>query len=139
MSDHASFQALAKRLLEKNGRVAVLSFRATTEGAKPWQIAQASPVNLNVKMLFFPTVMRDDKGTVIPGNFQRAYLAYTSIEEAWADWHETNAPSVDPVPPVPKLTSKDVVIDGGREYRVVRPGEVKPGDQSILYDILIAG
>lgn len=139
MSDHASFQALAKRLLEKNGRIAVLSIRATAEGAKPWEITQSAPVNLNVTMLFFPTVMRDDKGTVIPGNFQRVYLAYTSIETAWTDWYETNAPSVDPIPDVPKLTSKDVVIDDGREYRIVRPGEVKPGDQSILYDMLIAG
>jgi len=139
MSDHVSFQALAKRLLEKNGRVAVLSIRATAEGAKPWDITQSAPVNLNVTMLFFPTVVRDDKGTVIPGNFQRVYLAYTSIETAWEEWYATNAPSVDPVPAVPKLTTKDVVIDGGREYRVVRPGEVKPGDQSILYDMLIAG
>lgn len=139
MSDHASFQALAQRLLGKNGRMCVLSIRVTTEGSKPWEITQSVPVNLNVKMLMFPTVMRDDKGTVIPGNFQRAYLASTSIDDAWAEWYETNAPSVDPVPERPKLTSKDVVIDGGREFRIVRPSEVKPGDQSILYDMLIAG
>lgn len=139
MSDHASFQNTAKTLLEKHGRICVLSIRATVEGAKPWNISHTAPIDLNVKMLLFPTVMRDDKGTVIPGNFQRCYVASTSIDAAWEEWYATNAPSVDPVPDRPKLTSKDVVIDGGREYRITRPSEVKPGDQSILYDMLIAG
>lgn len=139
MSDHSGFRATASALLQKNGRSATLSLKTTSPAAKPWEPAANVVVPLSVIMLFFPTTLRDDKGTVIPGNFQRCYFASSDAEEAWAAWYAANAPSVDPVPDFPKLTTKDTITDGGREYQIVRLAEVKPGEQSILFDVLIAG
>lgn len=140
MSDHSSFRATASALLQKHGRPSTLSLKSTSPGAaKPWEPNANVEVNLNIVIMFFPTTLRDDKGTVIPGNFQRAYFASSDAEEAWAEWYATNAPSVDPVPEFPKLTTKDTIVDDGRVYQFVRMNEVKPGEQSILFDITIAG
>jgi hypothetical protein len=137
MSDHSSFVTLASRLLQKNGRSSTLTIRTTTPGANPWDIAVTTDIPLTVIMMFVPTTVKDDKGTIIPGNFQRCYFASADAEAAYADWVLTNAPSLDDSLPI--LTTKDVITDGDREYRIVRLGQLKPGDQSILYDLLVAG
>lgn len=139
MSDHSSFRATASALLQKHGRPSTLSLKSTSAGAKPWEPNANVVIPLDLIIMFFPVTLRDDKGTVIPGNFQRAYFASADAEAAWAEWYATNAPSVDPAPAFPKLTTKDTITDGGREYQFVRMNEVKPGEQSILFDITIAG
>jgi len=137
MSDHSSFVTLASRLLQKNGRSSTLTLRTTVPGSNPWDIATTTDIPLTVIMMFVPTTVKDDKGTVIPGNFQRCYFASADAETAYAAWVLANAPSLDDS--LPTLTTKDVITDGDREYRIVRISQLKPGDQSILYDILVAG
>lgn len=138
MSDHSSFQNTASKLIQKNGRSAVLTLKMAVAGAEPWEPAANVEVPLTVKMLIFPTVMKDDKGTVIPGNFQRVYVSSIDLEAEFQAWLEVNAPSMVG-DPMPKITTKDTITDSGREYQIVRPSEVKPGDQSILFDMTVAG
>lgn len=139
MSDHSSFQNTASRLLQKNGRSVTLTLKSTVPGAKPYEPAANLEIPLSVIALIFPIQLRDDKGTVIPGNFQRAYFASIDAVAAWEAWYAANAPSVDPVPEFPKLTTKDTITDGDRVFQFVRQAELKPGDQSILFDITLAG
>lgn len=138
MSDHSGFRATASALLQKHGRSAVLSQKMASPGPTPWEPGANVVVPLTAIMLFFPTTLRDDKGSVIPGDFQKCFVASADLETAFAAWIEVNAPSLEGTP-MPKITTKDTITDNGKEFRIVRVNDVKPGDQSILYEITIAG
>jgi hypothetical protein len=138
MSDHQDFRDTASELLQENGRSVTLSLRTTVAGAKPWEPGSNSVINLTVIALVFPMVMKDDKGTVIPGNFNGCFIASQDIDQAYETWVDGNAPSLSGTP-TPKLTTKDVIVDGNREFRIIRVEEIKPGDQTILYELLMGG
>jgi hypothetical protein len=96
-------------------------------------------IPLTITMMFVPTTLKDDKGTIIPGNFHTCYFASADAEDAYAAWVLAYAPSLDG-DSLPILTTKDfITTDDMRAFRIVRIDQLKPGDQSILYELLVAG
>lgn len=119
MADHQKFLALATRLIKKHGRL--VAFNKLAEGGdpdRPWGDNEMPPVPLGSYM-----------GCMVPfrGN---------DFGSSWADFDLSkvadNILLVAGVPGV-ELADAEILIDGGKDFKIEWVQVLKPADLTILY------
>lgn len=140
MVNYVKLAATAQRLIEANGRDVTLYKKELTPAAaaKPWRGVPASTAPEStmgpIKIAFVPVggsglgyLLQDENGQVSKEITQEGLMAADSI----------TALSPPPTELDPKLYS--TVVDGSRAFRIVKIGELKPGDTSLIFVVGLAG
>lgn len=130
MADFVRLAAVAKRLVEANGRLVQGYRRATTpaDGAKPWRgtAAAATGTPAALPICFVPPgggglgFVQSVDGTLDPATEQIGLLAAESVPAG-----------VDAL-----LLSS--IVDGGAAWRVLRVDQLKPADVALLFVLQLA-
>lgn len=113
MSDHASFQSLATRLIEKHGRNVQLVEKVQSGGVA-WNPAHQE-VKTTVKAVGI-TIRNDEFPDALIQKGDRGYLVDSAV---------------------PVTTEMKIIDDG--EFEILDFIEIKPGDQSILFKVVARG
>lgn len=135
MADFVKLAATAKRLVEANGRDAVLfkKDRTPANAAEPWRgpdLAAPTPVGGigPVKVAFVPAT---------GGGFGK--LLFDTDDSLRVKIDEVGLLAVDSVTALtPAATAEDVeeadtLRDGSKVYKIVSVGHLKPADTSLLF------
>lgn len=119
MAEYDSAIALAKRLIDRKGRVVnVRKSNATApDPSKPWEVEENPEINFSARAVVVPIESRyvDGKTTLVTD--KQMYLA-----------------SADATFPV---TVDCRVMDKGYENQVIRVDLLEPGEQAVLYTVIV--
>lgn len=141
--DYVKMAAMAKRLIEKNGRACTFSRlgRDPADATKPWRGPNSAtgathpPVAYtNVKAVIFgeefvvgqhtqpmfPEQFAQGKGGIVRTGYEYLLVADTSFPGGHVD-----------------ITTIDAVNDGVRNYRVVKAAELMPGVTPLIYQLTL--
>lgn len=112
--------ATAQRLIKKNGQLVVWRQAATpaVDGAEPWNVATAAPVDNFVFVCFVPVRDRESRKLI-------QYLTGTEVESGQTAGL-MGAVGFEP-------TTKDVVIRDGKTLRIVSLDCLSPNGQKVLW------
>lgn len=119
MAEYDKAIALAKRLIEKKGRL--MSFQRVSTDAPdpdtPWEVDVIATPKHSARAVVFPVEQKYVDGTTIRQTDQQMLVAAASLPE--------------------ELTLSFRIQDGGLTYEVVKIEELKPGEQRILYTVFV--
>lgn len=127
--DYANFQALAKRLIDENGRAIVLvqSSRTPANGAQPWRAptfpaSGTGATEVTATGVFLAYKESDIPGQLVKRGEKRCLVAVTDL-----------APLTD-------IRQFDAVrdVDDDETWRILDAQLIHPGDTRILYDLRIS-
>ncbi len=126
--DYVSFQNLAERLIEENGRTISLVRRDQgnpTDPSKPWRgSTEADEITVVVKGVFVEFEKQDFDGTLVRRGDKRILIADKSVND------ESSASNL-------KIEDYDHVLDGGVRWKIITAELIEPGDLRIMFDIQV--
>lgn len=119
MAEYDSAVALAKRLIDKKGRL--MSFQRVSTAAPdsdtPWEVDEVVTPKHSARAVVFPVEQKYVDGTTIRQTDQQMFVAAASLPE--------------------ELTLSFRIQDRGLTYEVVKIEELRPGEQRILYTVFV--
>lgn len=127
MAEYDSARALARRLIDTKGRDLIL--RTVADGtlpdsAQPWDPADTkSTTDTTVRGVVVPASREFQEGSLVRVAEKTAYIA-ASPSATGSDI---------------SISQKDLIIDGGRAYRIVEFNLLAPGEQDVLYTLQLRG
>ena len=128
MVNFVSFQNLAERLIEENGRTISLVRRDQgnlTDPAKPWRgSTEADEITVVVKGVFIEYEKMDFDGSLVRRGDKRLLVAAKSVTD------ESSASNL-------KIEDYDHVLDGGVRWKIITAELIEPGDLRIMFDIQV--
>jgi hypothetical protein len=123
MVNYVKSAALAKRLIEANGRDVVLHRKTRTPevSGEPWRGPNpaTSSVVGTVKAVFYPIEDRDEAQTLNRRGMEKMMIAHDSLD------------------PAQDLSDIDHVVDGGVIYKVVQSNRIGPGSIIVAYEFIV--
>lgn len=123
MVNYVRNAALAKRLIEANGRDVVLHRKVRTPevSGEPWRGPNpaTSSVVGTVKALFYPITDKDEDDTLNRRGEQHMMVAHDSLS------------------PAQDLSDIDHVNDSGTVYKVVQANRIGPGAVIVAYEFVV--
>ena len=127
MVDYVSFQNLAERLIEANGRTLSLVRRDQgnpTDPAKPWRgSTEANTITVVVKGVFTEFEKEDFDGTLVRRGDKRVLIAAKSVTDEGG-----SAANL-------KIEDYDYILDGGVRWKIMKAELIEPGPLRIMFDI----
>lgn len=128
MVNFVSFQNLAERLIEENGRTISLVRRDQgnpTDPAKPWRgSTEADEITVVVKGVFIEYEKMDFDGSLVRRGDKRLLVAAKSVTD------ESSASNL-------KIEDYDHVLDAGVRWKIITAELIEPGDLRIMFDIQV--
>lgn len=128
MVNFVSFQNLAERLIEENGRTISLVRRDQdnpTDPAKPWRgSTEAAEITVVVKGVFIEYEKMDFDGSLVRRGDKRLLVAAKSVTD------ESSASNL-------KIEDYDHVLDGLVRWKIITAELIEPGDLRIMFDIQV--
>lgn len=128
MVDFVSFQNLAERLIEENGRTISLVRRDQanfTDPNKPWRgSTDVDEITVVVKGVFIEYEKMDFDGSLVRRGDKRLLVAAKSVTD------ESSASNL-------KIEDYDEVLDGGTRWKIITAELIEPGDLRIMFDIQV--
>lgn len=126
--DYVSFQNLAERLIEENGRTISLVRRDQgnpADPSKPWRGSTgADKITVVVKGVFIEFEKQDFDGTLVRRGDKRLLVAAKSVTD------ESNASNL-------KIEDYDEVLDAGVRWKIITAELIEPGDLRIMFDLQV--
>lgn len=123
MVNYVKSAALAKRLIEANGRDVVLHRKTRTPevSGEPWRGPNpaTSSVVGTVKAVFYPIEDKDSDDTLNRRGEQRMLVAHDSLS------------------PSQNLSDIDHVTDDGTVYKVTQANRIGPGATIVAYEFIV--
>ncbi len=126
--DYVSFQNLAERLIESNGRT--LSLVRRDQGnlidlAKPWRgSTEAAEITVIVKGVFIKFEKEDFDGSLVRRGDKRILIADKSVQD------ESSASNLD-------IEDYDHVLDATVRWKIITAEPIEPGSLRIMYDLQV--
>ncbi len=129
MVDYLSFQLLAERLIEANGRTLSLVRRDQdnpTDPAKPWRgSTEANEITVVVKGVFTEFEREDFDGTLVRRGDKRVLIAAKSVTDEGG-----GAANL-------KIEDYDHILDGGVRWKIMKAELIEPGPLRIMFDLQV--
>ena len=129
MVDYVSFQNLAERLIEANGRDLSLVRRDQdnpVDPAKPWRgSTEAATITVVVKGVFVDFEKQDFDGSLVRRGDKRVLIAAKSVTDEGG-----SAANL-------KIEDYDHVLDAGVRWKIITAELVEPGPLRILFDLQV--
>ena len=129
MVDYVSFQNLAERLIEANGRDLSLVRRDQdnpVDPAKPWRgSTEAATITVVVKGVFVDFEKQDFDGSLVRRGDKRVLIAAKSVTDEGG-----SAANL-------KIEDYDHVLDAGVRWKIITTELVEPGPLRILFDLQV--
>lgn len=126
MAQYDSARATATRLIAKFGRTitfAPVEDNDPVDPELPWEHnPPVAPTTFSVKAAIVPAMQTNREDLEVKTTDKDAYISAQALEVAGY----SNPPS-----------TKDTIVDGGKTYRIVSVEEITPGDQRVLYSLLL--
>ncbi len=127
--DYVSFQNLAERLIETNGRTLSLVLRDQgnlTDPAKPWRAStEVDLITVVVKGVVIDFEKEDFDGTLVRRGDKRILIANKSVTDEGG-----TAANL-------KIEDYDHVLDGGVRWKIITAMLIEPGDLRIMFDLQV--
>jgi len=127
--DYVSFQNLAERLIEENGRTISLVRRDQgnpTDPAKPWRgSTEADEITVVVKGVFIEFEKEDFDGSLVRRGDKRILIADKSVTDEGGS--SSNL----------KIEDYDHVLDGLVRWKIITAELIEPGPLRIMYDLQV--
>ena len=119
MAEYDKAIALAKRLIDKKGRTVtlMLSENAASDEGKPWEVNEVQRRSVDVKAVLVPIESKYVDGTTVMVTDKQMYLAAADV--------------TFPITPQAKVRDK------GYDNQVIKVETLEPGDQVVLYTVII--
>lgn len=121
--NYTNMRALAKRLVEENGRtVSLVRLDQVNDSdpAMPWRgTTGASEISIDVIAVMVPYEKEDFEGTLVKRGDMQAIVAATSVEAE-------NPANV-------QIEDYDFLDDDGERWRIMGADRINPGDLRIVY------
>lgn len=128
MVDYVSFQNLAERLIEANGRTLSLVRRDQgnpTDPAMPWRgSTEADTITVVVKGVVIDFEKEDFDGSLVRRGDKRILIAAKSVTD------ESSASNL-------KIEDYDHVLDGTVRWKIITAELIEPGDTRIVFDLQV--
>ena len=128
MVDYVSFQNLAERLIEENGRtlsLVRLDQGNPTDPAKPWRgSTEADEITVVVTGVVIEFEKEDFDGTLVRRGDKRILIADKSVTD------ESNASNL-------KIEDYTFVLDGSVRWKIITAVLIEPGPLRIMYDLQV--
>lgn len=129
MVNYVSFQNLAERLIEANGRDLSLVRRDQgnpTDPAKPWRgSTEVDTITVVVKGVFIEFEKEDFDGTLVRRGDKRVLIADKSVTDEGGSASNL------------KIEDYDHVLDGGTRYKILSAELIEPGPLRIMFDLQV--
>ena len=129
MVDYVSFQNLAERLIEANGRTISLVRRDQdnpADPAKPWRgSTEAATITVVVKGVFIEFEKEDFDGTLVRRGDKRVLIADKSVIDEGG-----SAANL-------KIEDYDHILDGGVRWKIMKAELIEPGPLRIMFDLQV--
>lgn len=115
--NYTKLATLAQRLIDKDGRDAVLNKASETPAdvSKPWRGNTIDSTSLEVKAVFLKLKLADNKDIVRDGT-QEALVSHNSTEDT-------------------DLRDFDTLVDSDTTWKIISAELVAPGDTKILWKL----
>lgn len=127
--DYVSFQNLAERLIEANGRTLSLVLRDPgnlTDPAKPWRgSTEADEVTVVVTGVFIEFEKEDFDGTLVRRGDKRVLIAAKSVTD-----EGSSAANL-------KIEDYDHVLDATVRWKIITAELIEPGPLRIMFDLQV--
>lgn len=127
--NYVSFQNLAERLIEANGRTLSLVRRDQgnpIDPAKPWRgSTEADEITVVVKGVFTEFEKEDFDGTLVRRGDKRVLVAAKSVTDEGG-----NAANL-------KIEDYDHILDDGVRWKIMRAELIEPGNLRIMFDLQV--
>ena len=124
--DYTSFQNLAERLIEANGRTLSLVRRDQgnpTDPAKPWRgSTEADEITVVVTGVVVEFEKEDFDGSLVRRGDKRILIADKSVND------ESSASNL-------QIEDYDHVLDGSVRWKIINAELIEPGPLRIMYDL----
>jgi len=119
MAEYDSSVVLAQRLINKKGREVKVIFNESSalDSSKPWEVAETQRQEFSVRAVVFPVESRYVDGSTV-------FMTDKQMLIAAAD-------AAFPITPSAKVRDK------GYDYQVIKVDTLEPGEQTILYTVVI--
>lgn len=122
MAEYDSVRALATRLIAKKGKTITLnqvSDDTLPSASRPWDPADVKvSVPVNVKGVIVPILRAKVDDTLVRVNDKIAYISAEAIEDF-------------------EVSLKDTITISGTVHRIIEITDISPGDQKVLYILLL--
>ena len=129
MVSYTSFQALAERLIELNGRDLSLVRRDQgnpTDPAMPWRgSTEAAEITVTVKGVFTEFEKEDFDGSLVRRGDKRVLIAAKSVTDEGG-----SAANL-------KIEDYDYVLDGAVRWKILTAELIEPGPLRIMFDLQV--
>ena len=129
MVNYVSFQNLAERLIEANGRTISLVRRDQgnpIDPNKPWRgSTEADEITVIVKGVVIDFEKEDFDGSLVRRGDKRILIAAKSVTDEGG-----NAPNL-------KIEDYDYVLDGGVRWKIITAMLIEPGPLRIMFDLQV--
>jgi hypothetical protein len=129
MVDYVSFQNLAERLIEANGRDLSLVRRDQvnlTDPTKPWRgSTEVDTITVVVKGVFIDFEKEDFDGSLVRRGDKRVLIAAKSVTDEGG-----NASNL-------KIEDYDHILDAGVRWKIITVETIEPGPLRIMFDIQV--
>lgn len=129
MIDYVSFQNLAERLIEANGRDLSLVRRDQgnpVDPAKPWRDStEAAEITVAVKGVFIEFEKEDFDGSLVRRGDKRVLIAAKSVTDEGG-----GAANL-------KIEDYDHILDAAIRWKIITAELIEPGPLRILFDIQV--
>ena len=129
MVDYVSFQNLAERLIEANGRDLSLVRRDQDnpiDPAKPWRgSTEAGTITVIVKGVFIDFEKEDFDGSLVRRGDKRVLIAAKSVTDEGG-----SAANL-------KIEDYDHILDAGVRWKILTAELIEPGPLRIMFDIQV--
>ena len=129
MVDYVSFQNLAERLIETNGRVLSLVRRDQgnlIDPAKPWRgSTEAAEIVVVVKGVFIEFEKEDFDGTLVRRGDKRVLIAAKSVTDEGGSASNL------------KIEDYDHILDATTRWKIITVELIEPGPLRIMFDLQV--
>ena len=119
MPEYDKAIALAKRLIDKKGRIVTVFQRETaaSDSDKPWDVDEVQRLTFDAKAVAFPVESKYVDGTNVLITDKQMFLA--AVDASFA------------------ITPQCKVRDKGYDNQVIKVEALEPGDQAVLYTVVM--
>ena len=127
--NYTSFQNLAERLIESNGRTLSLVRRDQgnpVDSAKPWrESTEAAEITVTVLGVFIEFEKEDFDGTLVRRGDKRVLIAAKSVTDEGGSASNL------------KIEDYDHVLDATTRWKIITAELIEPGPLRIMFDLQV--
>lgn len=119
MAEYNKAIALAKRLIDKKGRIVTVFQRETapSDSDEPWDVDEVQRRTFDAKAVVFPVETKYVDGTTVLVTDKQMFIAAADAQFA--------------------IAPQCKVRDKGYDSQVIRVEVLEPGDQAVLYTVIL--